>query len=328
MPKIQLPNRKELAPILYPKPKDFTDQILAVEGQNPLAKAVETAGSTIGKVLEKRAKLRQEGERLAKLEKLAGQQPGAFSGLDPDTATSLTSKMIQNRADSYTPDQLKGLYSGDPNTISSVFPSGTPKAAATLAATIGNREENRSLRKTQMGDLELERQQHRGERRSKEKTDIVSKFNTDPGIRKIQSSIDAAWNVRELALSGNPIAANAIPTYMARASGEVGNLSEADKRPFGGSQAILNRLEASLKQMATGTLTEDNRKFIINLADTMENSATSNLDRRAKDVSGQYGQASDFLKPDEIYKALRPIVPPKPRLITPKKVGRFQIEVQ
>ena len=275
------------------------EQIMAVESFNPLAQGIETAGNLIGQSLQQRARARQVGEQLAKLETLAGQPQGSFAGLDPSTATAFTQKLIADRATSYNPAQLQALHSGDPSIISQSFPGGVPKEAATLAATIGSREENRMLRKQQFEEVV-------SSRRSKEKTDIVNKFNSDSGVKKINATIDSAATVRELALSGNPIAAGAIPTYMARASGEVGNLSEADKAPFGGSRAILSRLDAALKQQATGQLSDDNRQFIISLADTMEKRAVDNLDRRANEVSSQYGEASDFLKSNDIYNTLRP----------------------
>lgn len=165
------------------------------------------------------------------------------------------------------------------------------------------REENVKL---QRESLKAERDRRYDERRQKEKTDIIGKFNSDSGVKKIDTSIDAAANIRELATSGNPIAANAIPTYMARASGEVGNLSEADKRPFGGSQAIFARMEAALKQATTGQLSADNKKFILALANTMEKRAIANKDRRAREWSLQYGKANDYLDPNDLYDTLRP----------------------
>lgn len=302
--------RRAIRPLQIQKKNVPLDQIIAVEGQNPVAAGIEQGSQIIGQALMKRAQLRQQGEQLAKLGQLTGQD---YTGLDLSTATPIASSLIKQRAENLNPQQLLAIQSADPSALSAAFPGGVPRDVASLYETNQNKEESRRLREQQMEALKTEREKNRLEHRTKEKTDIVTKFNTDPGVRKIQTSIDAASNVRELALSGNPIAANAIPTYMARASGEVGNLSEADKRPFGGSQAILNRLQASLQQMANGQLTEDNRKFVLDLADTMESSATSNLDRRAKQVSGQYGQASDFLKPDEIYNTLRPIDVPKPK---------------
>lgn len=134
---------------------------------------------------------------------------------------------------------------------------------------------------------------------------VVDTFNANPQVRKQQQSIDGAFAVRALATSDNPIAAAAIPTYMARASGEVGNLSEADKAPFGGSQAIKNRLEAALKQQATGQLTEANRTFLMQLSDTMEKSAEENLDRRAMEFANQYSRSSK-ISPHDLYTSLRP----------------------
>lgn len=183
---------------------------------------------------------------------------------------------------------------------------------------VGKMADAREARKTRESNLQLQRESLKAERdrryderRQKEKTDIIGKFNSDSGVKKIDSSIDAAANIRELATSGNPIAANAIPTYMARASGEVGNLSEADKRPFGGSQAIFARLEAALKQATTGKLTADNQKFILQLADTMEKRAVANKDRRAREWALQYGKANDYLDPNDLYDTLRPGAQPK-----------------
>lgn len=135
---------------------------------------------------------------------------------------------------------------------------------------------------------------------------IIDTFNANPQVRKQQQAIDGAIAVRELALSGNPIAASAIPTYMARASGEVGNLSEADKAPFGGSSAILERLEAALTQKAIGQLSPENQQFLVDLSNIMEKNAEKNLDRKAREMSKQYGTGRIGLKPDDIFKSLRP----------------------
>lgn len=173
--------------------------------------------------------------------------------------------------------------------------------------------DSREARKTreatlaaQRESLKSERDRRYDERRQKEKTDIIDKFNRSSGVVKIEASLDAANTIRGLVDSNNPIAASAVPTFMARASGEVGNLSEADKRPFGGSQALLSRLEAAITQKANGRLTRENAAFIKNLADTMEKRAVSNKDRRAREWSLQYGKANDFLDPNDLYDTLRP----------------------
>lgn len=133
----------------------------------------------------------------------------------------------------------------------------------------------------------------------------IEDFNKDPGVIRAKQGLDGAENVENLATSGNPIAAAAIPTYMARASGEVGNLSEQDKKPFGGSRAILERFEASLKELATGQLTDNNKNFLIELSGIMKKSANKNLDRRGRDMSRQFSKVKKE-NPSDIFSALRP----------------------
>lgn len=134
---------------------------------------------------------------------------------------------------------------------------------------------------------------------------IISDFNSSPQVRRMMQTIDSASQVRELVESDNPIAASAIPTYMARASGEVGALSEADKAPFGGSQAITNRLNAALKQKASGRLTPENSQFLTQLSEVMEKSANRNLDRHARIRSKQFSKTLK-MNPESIFSSMRP----------------------
>lgn len=73
------------------------EQILAVEGQSPISTGIEVAGDVLGKTLQKRAELKRQGEQLAKLETLAGQQPGSFEGLDPSMAASFTEMAMKKK---------------------------------------------------------------------------------------------------------------------------------------------------------------------------------------------------------------------------------------
>src|SRR3990167_2033820 len=197
-----------------------------------------------------------------------------------------------------TQGQLEALGSEDPATIAKSFP-GEKVPLQALRFGTGFRSQQAQQK---------ERESKRLERRSDEKLKIVDRFNADASVKKSQQSIDAANNIRALVNSENPIAANAIPTYMARASGEVGNLSEGDKKPFGGSAAILSRLRASATQVATGELTQENAGFITELANLMEKRANDNIEKLARTRSKQYSRASEFLKENDIYESLRPIV--------------------
>lgn len=210
---------------------------------------------------------------------------------EPDEATT-----------KFSPDQVGAINSRDPQKLAAAFPDGVPKEALGYtysAERIGNLADERQR-------SQEERDMKRRERRSDERTKIVDRFNADQSVKKAQASIDGAGMISALANTANPIANAAIPTFMARASGEVGNLSEADKAPFGGSQAIVARLQAAATQATSGQLTEENRRFINELSSLMENRAKENIRNLAAKRAKQYSRASDFLNESDILSTLYP----------------------
>lgn len=163
-----------------------------------------------------------------------------------------------------------------------------------------------SLKREQISNLQDERSSRKAERKSRYKADVVSKFNSDKNVTKYQASIDAANQIEELANSGNPIGAAAVPTFAARMAGEVGALTEADKAPFGGSRAIVSRMDQALQQMSDGKLTDENRKFIIGLSGLIKNRAKANRTGLAKNRAKQYSSAYEDMQEGEVYEMLDP----------------------
>jgi len=168
-------------------------------------------------------------------------------------------------------------------------------AAIAAAAAKGSRD-----------SLQSERDARRQERMDNNRRTLIDKFNADPSTKKSQQSLDAAGDIRDLANSGNPIAAAAIPTYSARMSGEVGNLSEADKAPFGGSQAIMERVNKALNEWANGQLTPHNKTFILGLTKIIQKRAGEKMDSLARLRARQYSKMQNYGEEDEIYNSLRP----------------------
>lgn len=227
------------------------------------------------------------------------------SGLKDDPASDLSrqyqtiiTKVLDQAGMKVPPESISKMSAAQ---IEQQFPQ-----LAKLASTKMEAEGRKGEMKLRQDSLQGERDARRGERQDKLKIDVLTKFNGDSGVKKIDSSIDAANTIRGLVSSGNPIAAASVPTFMARASGEVGNLSEADKAPFGGSRALLSRLEAAVKQQATGKLTTENAQFITQLADIMERRATENKVRRAEQWAKQYAQTSDVFNEDDLFSTLAP----------------------
>lgn len=175
-----------------------------------------------------------------------------------------------------------------------------------LRSSQGRFDQTLDQRKIAQQNLDEDRRIRAEDRNTNMRTAVLTRFNSLPQSKKVQSSIDSAENVIDLISSNNPIADSAVPTYMARASGEVGNLSEADKAPFGGSQALLTRMQQAVSQATKGKLTPENREFVRQLAETMKASALRNLDRHARDFSKQNAKIGGYGNEQEIYTMINP----------------------
>jgi len=109
------------------------EQIIAVQGQSPVATGLETFGNVLGQSLQRRAELKRQGEQLARLETLAGQEPGAYTGLDLSTATSIAEPAIKEKQlqslnvpekNAYTHEQFLALNADKYKPESRLFPKG------------------------------------------------------------------------------------------------------------------------------------------------------------------------------------------------------------
>lgn len=85
----------------------------------------------------------------------------------------------------------------------------------------------------------------------------------------------------------NPIADQAMGTLMAKASGEVGNLTEAERDMFRGSPALTRRAQALFTKMKSGILTDADRNDLRELIETYKDMASTAVRGRAKLVSSQ-----------------------------------------
>jgi hypothetical protein len=127
----------------------------------------------------------------------------------------------------------------------------------------------------------------------------------DSLAKKSLEALDSASTMREMLLSNNPVADSAVPTFAARATGEVGNLTDEERKPYGGSQAIHRRLAALAKKASTGKLTDADRKDLMNLSTLFETAAQRNIRRHQEKVGKQL--ASNLgVSEDEVFTKLIP----------------------
>ena len=157
-----------------------------------------------------------------------------------------------------------------------------------------------------MGAGREESRQFREEKFEYDKVkNLQDSFNKDKQVIKAEERMASARTMRDFLSENNPIGAEAAKRFAARASGEVGTLTDQDVSVFGGSRALLDRLEQTAQQLATGTLTENNRKFMSQLANTFEKAGQRDLQDRLN-VYAKQGTKRTKMSEDEVKETIRP----------------------
>ncbi len=139
-------------------------------------------------------------------------------------------------------------------------------------------------------------------------TRIVNAFNADPAVRKVEQMDEFSQLIVNVAASDNPIGHASLETLMARASGEVGNLSEADKKPFGGSRALSEKMKQYFSELYKGKKTPENLGFISQLAKTFQETGRKKKASLARERANQYARANKGMgwTAEDIFKTLAP----------------------
>ncbi len=135
------------------------------------------------------------------------------------------------------------------------------------------------------------REQGEKRRGADQRLKIGQAFENLPEVKKSRSALADIAQVRAVVESNTPIEAASVPTFAARMAGEVGALSEADKRPFGSSRQVKENLTQMFSTYATtGTLTPENQEYLRTLATTLEKNRLLVLRRRAEGYAKVQGK--------------------------------------
>jgi hypothetical protein len=126
---------------------------------------------------------------------------------------------------------------------------------------------------------------------------IDKTLRNDYVVKQRTEQLQYAQNTLDLLKSDNPVANQASKTQLARLSGEVGVLTDKDTERFGGSKAVVTKIEQALKEAATGKLSEKNKSFLTDLATTFYTAAQNSLNSRLNELAS--GQSEAFNVPIE-----------------------------
>lgn len=150
------------------------------------------------------------------------------------------------------------------------------------------------------------------QRSSEERRTINSKQKEFNSLsRDSFKALDQATSAERSLSAKNPVADSAIKTLLAKASGEVGNLTEAEREMFAGSPALTQRAGRLLRLQGVGTLPESDRKDLQELIQIYQENARRAIRSKADLISGQATKTTGLSKED----ALRAILPDADRTL-------------
>lgn len=122
---------------------------------------------------------------------------------------------------------------------------------------------------------------------------------------KSLEAADKAQTAVKMLQSASSVGDAAVRNFLARASGEVGALTEADKEPFGGNSSLNNKIKRWSSLQATGRLPESDRKELMSLATLLANKANADVESHARLVSEQMS-GNLGIPSDEAYQLVYP----------------------
>jgi len=246
----QLPqNRLNVRNIQIPRRNIPLDQIIAVEGQNPLATGIETAGNVLGEAILKRAELRRQGQELARMESAYGLEPGELSGMgSTSTASDIGKYMAEQRKPT-----VVNVVDEQGNSRLVEVPAGK-KFGGSVKLTapsnpLSDKEKNRYLQYVKQMEAQ------------------------DPVIKEIQKkqlSFASIDGLTKLVNDGNTVAFSGLGTQMARGMGEVGVLTNVDVIRYVTSGMITRKAGDRLLMWLKGKPTEATMDELADISKAMK----------------------------------------------------------
>jgi len=140
--------------------------------------------------------------------------------------------------------------------------------------------------------------------------DMLGRVDRDLIIKRTNTALDAARSVTALLDTGNPISDIAMRLQMPRLLGEVGNLTREEQRMFGGSSALTASITQFFERWRTGKLTEENKRFLYEVVNTMQDSAARRLNKRLNSFALQVNKLNPNISVAKATELLSPFFQP------------------
>lgn len=283
------------------------ETIIKVMGNNPYAQAIDQIGPILSAAIQKRAELRKRGQELAALEKVAGQQEGAYAGLSNEMATSLASSSIkdtQQRQQNLPRIKLLEQQGGfAPGSLGDDFEAA--KLIFTQNAIGGRQDKGLGDRSENQFKTRLNNQK--------------SRMVNDPRIKPLYAQdigLKQVGEIQNMVSKGNTVAAGALGVKMAKAMGEVGVLTDQDVARYVVSGRLDRMAADKLSRMIRGVPSNATQAEISQIASVLRDSFSEKVQPVYNEYIESFSEV-EGLTPDEVsrkmaipYRTLQPLPMP------------------
>lgn len=200
-----------------------------------------------------------------------------------------------------------------------------PQISNVLGQIAGDIGSKRALKEQRDAAKILKQQENilkKQEDRRKNINELVVNIPKDEQISRSRQALASGMNIRKLIESDTPLTPQALRTQIPRLMGEVGNLTEQEQAAWTGDPRIVEKFKrAYAKNIATGKLTESDKKLFIDLLDTLENAHRDKIQQTLTGVVDSAVLANpDYYTKTELYQIL------EPRILSPKKIEPQQTQ--
>lgn len=222
-------------------------------------------------------------------------------------AQGLTMQMAGMGANAATLEQVaKNIMPQTPSTLDQLEVQAIQDNNPELLKRLGQAEYQRGQRQMAGMEAKLKVQEVMFKRQQEKEINkqMISELSKKQATFKktstdLDKAITQARNAQSLLTTKGPasdLAVSALGTMIARASSEVGNLTEMERSAFEGRQDIASVLKRKWTKTMFSQLTEGDRKALLDLVNLYSNNAEALKQGNAEVLAGQYAQ----LFPDRV----------------------------
>lgn len=142
-------------------------------------------------------------------------------------------------------------------------------------------------------------------------------------VEKLNQGIQAMDTAEQVLQSGNPVGDQSVGVMFARASGDVGAVSDYAEKKYGGSKALLDRISQAKEEWQSGKISPKNRKFMLELTQTYRQAKSKQKETIADKYANQAHSAASLTGFETTPEELKVMITGEPAKPEPKvETGR------